>query len=74
MQDKTMMRFQYIPIRMAIITNIENIGGKIQVRYRATGMLTYYRWKCYSQKTVWQFLIKVKIHLHDPKASPSYSL
>ena len=46
MQDKTMMRFQYIPIRMAIITNVENIGGKIQVRYRATGMLTYYRWKC----------------------------
>lgn len=35
MQDKTMMRFQYIPIRMARIKNVENTGGKIQSNWNA---------------------------------------
>ena len=30
-----MMRFQYTPIKMAIIKNVENTGGKIQSNWNA---------------------------------------
>ena len=69
MQIKTTVKYQLIPVRIAIIK--KSVNNKCWRGCREKGTLLHYWWKCkWVQplwRTVWRFLKEIKIELpYDP--------
>jgi hypothetical protein len=72
MQIKTTLRFCLIPVRMAKIKNSDD--SKCWLRWGERGTLLHCSWDCklvqLFWKSVWQFLRKLDIVLHEDPAIP----